>query len=376
MLYLDKPLKDHTLEQTVSRTNRTWTNKDTGQEKKYGLIVDYVGLGDGFGVAMAGSNPEQSKRSVEVDGLIDTLLDELPSAMKRFAGIDYQHPDATTLIEAQKRVPVSDREDFALEYLMISGIWETAWPDPRLVDHRTAYGFLSRVYASLQPPDTKDELLWKRLGAKTLALVHEHMSDITIDASKPIGIIADVETLAALEAQGLLPELKEVEDLTAGEALDSIAARLKKKLAGPSGDHVVYKTLAERLEHLRQRSIAAAEASIAWLEELLKLARDLKAAEKAEEESGQGALDVLDPRIGALTQIFEQYAPPDTPEVIERVVAEVDLIAKAIDVPGWTEKQGADREVRRDLRQVLKKYGLHSVAGLFDAAYEYIAEHY
>lgn len=376
VLYLDKVLQEHTLEQTVSRTNRTWTNKDTGQEKKYGLIVDYVGVGDGFGVAMAGSNPNQTQRSVEVDGLIDTLVTELPAAMKRFAGIDYEHPDSTTLIEAQKRVPSGDREDFALEYLMLSGIWETAWPDPRLVEHRPAYGFLSRVYASLQPPDTKDELLWKRHGAKTLALVHEHMSDITIDASKPIGVIADVDTLAALEAQGLLPELKDVENLTAAEALDSIAARLKKRMEGAAGGHAVYKSLAERLDHLRKQSIAAAEASIAWLEELLRIARALKAAEKAEDENGQQALDVLDPRIGALTQIFEQYAPPDTPEAIERVVAEVDLIAKAINVPGWTEKQGADREVRRDLRQVLKKYGLHTVSGLFDAAYEYIAEHY
>ncbi|MBU8764006.1 hypothetical protein KM868_10925 [Micrococcus luteus] len=57
-------------------------------------------------------------------------------------------------------------------------------------------------------------------------------------------------------------------------------------------------------------------------------------------------------------------------------MAEVDAIAKAIDIPSWAEKQGADREVRRDLRRVLKKYGLHTVSGLFDAAYAYIAEHY
>lgn len=375
VLYLDKPLREHTLEQTVSRTNRTWTNKATGQQKAYGLIVDYVGLGDAFGVAMAGSNPNQSRREVEVDGLIDTLIAELPGAMKRFAGIDYQHPDSTTLIEAQKRVPASDREDFALEYLMLSGIWETVWPNSRLVEHRAAYGFLSRVYASLQPPETKDELLWKRLGTKTLALVHQHMRDIDIDARAPIGVIADSHTLEALAAQGLLPELKDFEQLTAMEALDSIAARLKRRLEGPQGSHAVYRSLAERLENLRRQSIAAAEASISWLQELLKVARDLKVAERAEEE-GAHALDVLDPRIGALTQIFTEYAPPDTPELIERVVAEVDVIAKAIDIPAWTDKQGADREVKRNLRQVLRKYGLHAVAGLFEDCYDYIAEHY
>jgi len=45
VMYLDKPLKAHTLFQAVCRTNRRWTNPRTGQEKLYGLVVDYVGLG-------------------------------------------------------------------------------------------------------------------------------------------------------------------------------------------------------------------------------------------------------------------------------------------------------------------------------------------
>lgn len=48
VMYLDKPMKLHTLYKTITRTNRNWKNPVTGQEKRYGLIVDYVGLGDGF----------------------------------------------------------------------------------------------------------------------------------------------------------------------------------------------------------------------------------------------------------------------------------------------------------------------------------------
>ena len=44
-MYLDKPLRAHTLFQAVIRTNRRWTNPVTGLEKLHGLIVDYVGLG-------------------------------------------------------------------------------------------------------------------------------------------------------------------------------------------------------------------------------------------------------------------------------------------------------------------------------------------
>jgi type I restriction enzyme R subunit len=37
-IYLDKPMKNHTLMQTIARANRVW------QEKQNGLIVDYVGI--------------------------------------------------------------------------------------------------------------------------------------------------------------------------------------------------------------------------------------------------------------------------------------------------------------------------------------------
>jgi type I site-specific restriction-modification system R (restriction) subunit len=34
-----------TLFQAITRTNRTWTNPDTAQEKVAGLVIDYIGLG-------------------------------------------------------------------------------------------------------------------------------------------------------------------------------------------------------------------------------------------------------------------------------------------------------------------------------------------
>jgi type I restriction enzyme, R subunit len=43
-LYLDKPLKDHTLMQTITRANRVSSHKIGGIEKKNGEIVDYYGV--------------------------------------------------------------------------------------------------------------------------------------------------------------------------------------------------------------------------------------------------------------------------------------------------------------------------------------------
>ena len=43
-LYLDKPMKDHTLMQTIARANRVTSWKINGKEKKNGEIVDYYNV--------------------------------------------------------------------------------------------------------------------------------------------------------------------------------------------------------------------------------------------------------------------------------------------------------------------------------------------
>ncbi len=45
VLYLDKPLKAHTLFQTITRPNRTWVSP-TGFVKTCGVVVDYIGLAE------------------------------------------------------------------------------------------------------------------------------------------------------------------------------------------------------------------------------------------------------------------------------------------------------------------------------------------
>jgi type I restriction enzyme R subunit len=152
---------------------------------------------------------------------------------------------------------------------------------------------------------------------------------------------------------------------------------LKKRLAGVNAHHPVYRTLAERLDRLRERTLAAAEQSIEWLREAFTLAKDLTVAEKREDESGQAGLDLLpDPNVGALTQIFNEFAPGDAPDMIRTVVTEIDAILKEVRFEGWAKTQKGDRLVRLEVRNALRKFKMHTVPGLFDRAYEYIAEHY
>jgi len=87
-------------------------------------------------------------------------------------------------------------------------------------------------------------------------------------------------------------------------------------------------------------------------------------------------IKVVDPRKGALTQIFEEYKPDGVPLVIENVVENVDSLVQPVRGTGWQTSHPGDRMVRQELRLILKNNGLPPSGELFDRAYAYIRENY
>ena len=65
-------------------------NPNTGQEKLYGFIVDYVGLGNELAKAVAGKDtgPPRKSLSSDIDELFDILTGSIDTAMERFADVE------------------------------------------------------------------------------------------------------------------------------------------------------------------------------------------------------------------------------------------------------------------------------------------------
>jgi type I restriction enzyme R subunit len=68
-----------------------------------------------------------------------------------------------------------------------------------------SYKFLARIYSSIAPNNAADLLLWQKLGAKTMEIVHAHLLDVTIDADRLEKVAMDAEVLEALRERGLSP---------------------------------------------------------------------------------------------------------------------------------------------------------------------------
>lgn len=79
-----------------------------------------------------------------------------------------------------------------------------------------------------------------------------------------------------------------------------------------------------------------------------------------------------DPNRGVLTQIVEESTPPGLHQIVDRI----DAIVHEVAYTGWTSSGSGDKSVRRELRAVLKNYGLPIKGDLFDRTYQYVRENY
>jgi type I restriction enzyme R subunit len=353
-MYLDKPLRDHTLLQAICRTNRPY-----GEAKTHGLIVDYLGVFDD--VAQAIQFDEEG--IIRVVGNINELKGNLAGAVQKclayFVGVDRTVSGYEGLIAAQDCLPNNDTRDrFAADYSYLSRLWEAISPDPVLGQRVTDYRWLSQVYDSVKPSSGSGRLLWHALGAKTIELIHEH---VHVDAIRDDldTLVLDADLLeAVLGAPDPNKKAKEIEI--------KVSRWLRKRLHDPR-----FKALGERLEELKNRHEQGLLTSVEFLKELLNLARDVVTAERAQppvEREAQGK--------AALTELFEHVKNPETPIIVERVVADIDEIVRYVRFDGWQNTHAGEREVKMALRKTLFKYKLHQDQELFDRAYGYIRTYY
>lgn len=355
VMYLDKPMKDHTLLQAICRTNRTYD-----QGKTHGLIVDYIGIFDD--VAKALDFDENSMRRIITN--IEEIKKQLPALLKKclsyFMGIDRTVEGWEGLMAAQECLPTNKEKDaFAADYRVLNRAWDALSPDLFLNSYKADYQWLSRVYESVKPTDGRGGLIWASLGAKTIELVHQN---VTVgEADEDMDILAmDADLI-----DEFLEKQKDVKKATKKVEINLVAKILKHS------DDPKFIRLGEKLEALREKHEQGLLTSIEFLKLLLELAKEAAQAEKEvvpEEEVDKG--------IAALTELFNGIKNKDTPVIVERIVADIDSIVKIVRFDGWQNTTAGKQEVKKALRSVVWiKYKIKDKE-VFDKAYSYIEQYY
>ena len=356
-MYLDKPMKNHTLLQAICRTNRTYN-----ENKKCGLIVDFVGVFEDVAKSLA-FDEETVKTIVknidEIKGLIPTFMQQ---CIEFFPGVDRTIGGWEGLTAAQQCLKDDQiKTSFGRHFARLNKAWEIVSPDSFLTAFQNDYTWLAQVYQSVRPV-SGGNLIWTLLGAKTIEIIHRNIE--TIDIGMPLeDLVVDSDVIDAVLEDEKAREKKIVE----------IEKMLRLRLGEHKGDPN-FKKFAEKLDELRERMAQNLISSIDFLKQLLVLAKDLLEEEKKKVEPQDKRAQAR----AALTDLFQSIKTEETPIIVEQVVNDIDneVVNIVRQFNDAFQSVTARREIKKKLRSILwVKYQIKD-NDVFERAYQYIEMYY
>lgn len=269
VMYLDKPLRDHTLLQAVARTNRPFPELG----KKVGLVVDYFGVLDNLEKALNYDENEIEDALIDWKQLEDSVPGGIEDCMVFFEGITIADTRECLLASLRRLSEPEKAKLFEDAYRSLSRLWEALSPDSCLYDHRFTYNWLCGIYVAHRRRKMGGRATFNDLAAKTRALVRQNTS--FEDLVNDLPVLKIDENMASS-----LDELP-----TASDKAAALEAALEAELA-EGGSGFAYKLLGERLAKLKQRRDLSDEAAAARLRELEIIATDAAAVKSEPDRLG------------------------------------------------------------------------------------------
>ncbi|MFG6193380.1 type I restriction endonuclease subunit R [Nonomuraea sp. JJY05] len=385
VLYLDKPLKAHTLFQTITRPNRTWVSP-TGFVKTSGVIVDYIGLAEEVQRAVVDpTSPGTGKGGGFVTDLSE-LVAEFRTTFARIEDllVDVDGLDLTVhgyesvrAINAFLDANPGAAEVFSKDYRLLARLYPLISTDKRVAKYRDGLGLFGSVYTTLFKKSSDEERKERlsELGPMVLEIINAHVHSFSVVATREEALVLDAQGIAILKELMALVRPKHGKDgedkrpPSAAEILDHIKAALEK---GVEPGSAKYTALAERIKLLRDRIIQNSQDALEFLSEALRIARAIVNAGKHPDE----AVVLDDDHVGVLSQIIHDHAPPGLTITERNLAEEIDQVVTRTLARSWDNADARNRGVRRATAAVFRKYMLKPVGEPYDSTVAYIEAHY
>jgi type I restriction enzyme R subunit len=331
-MYLDKPMKDHTLLQAIARVNRPYED-DEGLKKPSGFVLDFVGIFDNMEKALAFDSADVSSVIKNIDVLkhlfakmMKEQSEEYLNLMKGRSGDKLVEHVIDYFSDKEKR------EAFYKYFKQLESLYEIISPDKFLRDFLDDYFRISHLYQTVLSSFLNRVYADKELMRKTADLVKQYVKVDKIAEPLPIYEINE-QTLEALKKDKKTDKTKII------NLRKSITVFIDEN----HGRNPYLVGIAERLETINdlydQRQIDTIEA----LKKMEELIREINLARKEQAEKK------LDTRTFSIYWILKG-----------RYVASAEDIAKKINelltkYPNWKDNSEEKRDVRLGLYEHLLK---------------------
>lgn len=355
-MYIDKPMKGHTLMQAIARVNRVYKDK-TG-----GLIVDYIGIASDLKSALSfyadsGGKGDPAKLQEEA---IKVMLEKLEIVRDMFYGFDYKrYFNADT---SQKLNIILEAEDFILglengkkRYIdavtSLSKAFAIAIPHSKAMEIKDEIAFFQSVKSRLIKFNTDTAREDRSIDTAIKQIIDKSISSNGVinifDAAglkKPdISILSDnfLEEIREMKHKNLAIEtLKKLIN-------DEIKGRMKVNF-------VKSKSLIQSLEDLikkyNNKLLTAAEV----IEELIKLAKEIRESDKEPKEMGLSDYEYAFYCAVADNKSARELMGKEKLRELATVLFNEVKKNTSID---WTIRESARAKLRVIIKRTLRKYG-------------------
>ena len=146
-MYLDKPMRDHTLLQAIARVNRPYENEQKDMVKPHGFILDFVGIFENLEKALAFDSEEINaivKDIALLKHLFKARMEENVPPYLKLITQGFIDKDTDNLIDYFR--DKSRRKEFFKLYKEIEMLYEIISPDKFLRPYIDDYSTLSAIY--------------------------------------------------------------------------------------------------------------------------------------------------------------------------------------------------------------------------------------
>ncbi|MCU0754565.1 MAG: type I restriction endonuclease subunit R [Xanthomonadales bacterium] len=368
-MYVDKPMKGHGLMQAIARVNRVFRDKPAG------LVVDYIGIAQNLKSALQQySKNDQENTGVDEAQAVAVLLEKYEVVRDLFHGYDYASALGGTpqerlvmmagaiewILDLQQKLAATESTEegqkkahrrYQDAVLALSKAYALASGSDAAREIREEVGFFQAIRAALIKSGTgsgvtrqERELAIQQIVSR--AVVSTEIVDILAAA----GIQSpDISILS----EEFLAEVQQMEKKNL--ALEALRKLINDGIRSRSKSNVVQtRAFSERLEDAVARYHANAITTVEVLQELIDLAREIRAARQRGEESGLSEAEVAFYDALAENESAVQLMGNDS----LRLIAHELLVSLRENVSvDWAHRDSARARMRVLVKRILRKYG-------------------
>jgi type I restriction enzyme R subunit len=323
-MYLDKPMRDHTLLQAIARVNRPYENEREEMLKPHGFVLDFVGIFNKLEKALAFDSDEISaivKDMRLLKQLFKAKMESKAPAYLQLVARNFDDKDVDNLIEHFRNK--ERRKELFKEYKELEMLYEIISPDAFLRPFIEDYATLSGIYEVVRNAYTRRVYVDKAFQKKTNELVQRHIG-ARISEAREEYVVIDRRTLETI---------KQREEGDATKVINLVKAI--QKTAEENADDPLLVALTDRAravqESFEDRQTGTAEA-------LADLLQEIERNEQRQKQQAEKGLDAL--TFFVFVRLEESGVP--NAEAVSKKVREAFA-----NYPNW---QTSEKELR-ELRQ-------------------------